>query len=72
MAQRKRGKYTADVETERSGEKRNKMSTRKRVFGKHSRQETGARGILTDVLILVVPVLDSNVEKVLSSTSLLC
>ena len=72
MAHPKRGKYTPDVETERSGVERNKTSTRKRVFGKHSRQETGVRGVLTDVLILVVPVLDSNVEKVLSSTSLLC
>ena len=69
---KKRGKHSAGVETERSGKERNKTSARKRVFGIHSRQETGARGILTDVLVLVVPVLDSNVKKVLSSTSLLC
>ena len=44
---------------------------RKRVFDNRSRQEVGARDVSTDVLILVVLVLDSNVKKELPSISLL-
>ena len=69
---KKRDALCAEYAQHNIGKESHKVRVRKRVFGKHSQQEVGARDLSTDVLILVVLVLDSNVKKELSLTSLLC